>query len=158
VRANLEFISLSDEALAAMERRSLWLEFKVFRHFQLLFTASHGTGKHLCHLVVRNLRGIAEAAASSAQIFTVLEAGKFFNTLLRFAVNKGDVKLLFTILEQLSAGWRLNLCGWVALETVWRFETVWLGGVLKLCCWVAFCICVALETVGLGGVLKLCGV
>jgi len=99
-RQSPDFVSLSDDAVEDLRRRTTWLEWKIMRQFQMLFGESLGQIKDTCYLIAIDTRRIGEAAARRGDVHALDLSIKFFNTYLRATVNASDVRTAYNILHQ----------------------------------------------------------
>lgn len=99
-RQSPDFVSLNHEAIADLETRQTWLEWKLLRQYQMLFGESLGQIKDTCYLIAIDTRRLGEAAARRGDLRALDLAIKFFNTYLRATVNASDIRTAYNILHQ----------------------------------------------------------
>lgn len=99
-RQSPDFVSLSSEAITDLRRRRTWLEWKVLRQYQMLFTEGQSQIKDICYLIAINTRRLGEAAAVYGDLRALDLAIKFFNTYLRATINASDIRTAYNILHQ----------------------------------------------------------
>ncbi|MEX1364958.1 MAG: DUF2254 family protein, partial [Nannocystaceae bacterium] len=99
-RQSPDFVSLSDEAIEDLRRRTTWLEWKLMRQFQMLFGEGLGQIKDTCYLIAIDTRRLGEAAAHRGDLHALDLAIKFFNTYLRATINASDIRTAYNILHQ----------------------------------------------------------
>lgn len=99
-RQSPDFVSLSDEAIEDLRRRTTWLEWKILRQYQMLFGESLGQIKDTCYLIAIDTRRLGEAAAERSDIHALDLSIKFFNTYLRATLNASDIRTAYNILHQ----------------------------------------------------------
>ena len=99
-RQSPDFVSLSDEAVRDLEERGTWLEWKIMRQYQMLFTEALQAIKDTCYLVAIDTRRLGEAAARRGDLHALDLAIKFFNTYLRATINASDIRTAYNILHQ----------------------------------------------------------
>ncbi len=99
-RQSPDFVSLSDEAVRDIEQRETWLEWKILRQYQMLFTEGLLHMKDLCYLIAINTRRLGEAAARRSDMLALDLSIKFFNTYLRATINANDIRTAYNILHQ----------------------------------------------------------
>lgn len=99
-RQSPDFVSLNREAIADLETRQTWLEWKLLRQYQMLFGESLGQIKDTCYLIAIDTRRLGEAAARRGDLRALDLAIKFFNTYLRATVNASDIRTAYNILHQ----------------------------------------------------------
>jgi hypothetical protein len=99
-RQSPDFVSLSDEAVGDLVERGTWVEWKLLRQYQMLFTESLGQIKDTCYLLAINTRRLGEAAGRRGDLWALDLAIKFFNTYLRATINAKDIRTAYNILHQ----------------------------------------------------------
>ena len=99
-RQSPDFVSLSEEAVHDLEERGTWVEWKLLRQYQMLFTESLGQIKDTCYLIAIDTRRLGEAAGRRGDLWALDLAIKFFNTYLRATVNAKDIRTAYNILHQ----------------------------------------------------------
>jgi hypothetical protein len=99
-RQSPDFVSLSDEAVADLVKRGTWVEWKLLRQYQMLFTESLGQIKDTCYLLAIDTRRLGEAAGRRGDLWALDLAIKFFNTYLRATINAKDIRTAYNILHQ----------------------------------------------------------
>ncbi len=99
-RQSPDFVSLSNEAIHDLRERGTWLEWKVLRQYQMLFTEGLSQIKDICYLIAINTRRLGEAAARRGDLHALDLAIKFFNTYLRATINASDIRTAYNILHQ----------------------------------------------------------
>lgn len=99
-RQSPDFVSLSNEAVHDLRERGTWLEWKVLRQYQMLFTEGLSQIKDICYLIAINTRRLGEAAARRGDLHALDLAIKFFNTYLRATINASDIRTAYNILHQ----------------------------------------------------------
>jgi len=100
VRHNPDFGSMDKDAVIGLESDRTWVEFKVLRQYQSIYTEALGSMRHLNYVVAINTRLIAEKALHTGNTQALALAIKFFNTYLRATLNNSDVRTAYTILNQ----------------------------------------------------------
>ena len=99
-RQSPDFVSLSEQAIQDLRRRTTWLEWKILRQFQMLFGEALGQIKDTCYLVAIDTRRLGEAAAHRGDLHALDLSIKFFNTYLRATINAKDIRTAYNILHQ----------------------------------------------------------
>ncbi len=99
-RQSPDFVSLNDEAVGDLAKRGTWVEWKLLRQYQMLFTESLGQIKDTCYLIAIDTRRLGEAAARRGDMWALDLSIKFFNTYLRATVNAKDIRTAYNILHQ----------------------------------------------------------
>ncbi|MBX3249251.1 MAG: DUF2254 domain-containing protein [Myxococcales bacterium] len=97
---NPDFVSMSDEVLAAVTRRRIWFEMKILRKYQTIYNEGLNRMRDINYLIAINTRHLAEHALDTGnhELFDLLV--KFFNTYLRATVNARDVRTAYNVLQQ----------------------------------------------------------
>src|SRR5262249_26019633 len=83
IRQNPDFVSLAAESVDDIDKKQIWLEYKVLRQYQSIYNESLGGMPDVNHLIAINTRYIGEAALQAADAEALTLAVKFFNTYLR---------------------------------------------------------------------------
>ncbi|MEZ4451196.1 MAG: DUF2254 family protein [Nannocystaceae bacterium] len=99
-RQSPDFVSLSRDAISDLSDRGIWLEWKVLRQYQMLFSEGLSQIKDLCYLIAIDTRRLGEAASKRGDTHALDLAIKFFNTYLRATINAGDIRTTYNILHQ----------------------------------------------------------
>lgn len=99
-RQSPDFVSLSPEAITDLRHRRTWLEWKVLRQYQMLFTEGQSQIKDICYLIAINTRRLGEAASVYNDLRALDLTIKFFNTYLRATLNASDIRTAYNILHQ----------------------------------------------------------
>ena len=99
-RQSPDFVSLPHEAIHQLEADHVWLEWKLLRQYQMLFTEGLVQIKDLCYLIAINTRRLGEAASMRNDFAVVDFAIKFFNTYLRLTINFSDIRTAYNTLHQ----------------------------------------------------------
>lgn len=100
LRANPDFIALAPQSLLDLEDQRLWLEFKVFRQYQAIFTEAIGELREVAPVVAIDLRRVAEAAMGARDRLALDLSVKFLNTILRACLTQKDVRTAYNVLHQ----------------------------------------------------------
>jgi hypothetical protein len=100
MRQSPDFVSLPQDAIADLNDRGTWLEWKVLRQYQMLFSEGLTQIKDVCYLIAIDTRRLGGAAAHRSDLKALDLTVKFFNTYLRAAINGNDVRTLYNILHQ----------------------------------------------------------
>jgi hypothetical protein len=113
LRRNPDFVGMAPESVDELSAQRTWLEWKVLRQYQTIYTESLNRMRDVSQLVAINTRYIGEKAilTDDAQVLSLTI--KFFNTYLRATLNARDVRSAYNTLHQyrqvaeaiLNAGW-----------------------------------------------------
>lgn len=113
IRANPDFVSMSPESVDELVQRRTWLEFKVLRQYQAIFSDALASMKDINYVIAIDTRYVGEAAIRANDPDVLALAVKFFNTFMRATLNARDVRTAYNTLNQyrqlaeaiLRAGW-----------------------------------------------------
>ncbi len=100
IKHNPDFSSMAKDSVQDLEKSRTWVEFKVLRQYQSIYTEALGSMRHLTYVVAINTRLIAVRALRTGNKEALALAIKFFNTYLRATLNNNDVRTAYTILNQ----------------------------------------------------------
>ena len=100
IRHNPDFASMAKDSVQDLENSRTWVEFKVLRQYQSIYTEALGSMRHLNYVIAINTRLIAERAIETGNAEALALTIKFFNTYLRATLNNNDVRTAYTILNQ----------------------------------------------------------
>ncbi len=95
-----DFVSVDIVKLRQIETKRVWLEIKIFRQYQAIFSDSLNEMREACYVIGINTREIAERALRRNQLEIVDLAIQFFNTYLRAVINNRDIRTGYNILKQ----------------------------------------------------------
>ena len=95
-----DFVSLETVTLKQIETQQNWLEIKIFRQYQSIFTDSLNYFREACYLVAINTREIAEQALDQKDWEIAHLAIKFFNTYLRAVITVSDIRTGYTLIKE----------------------------------------------------------
>lgn len=110
---NPDFVGMAPESVEEISGYRIWLEWKVLRQYQTIYTESLNRMRDVSQLVAINTRYIAEKSILTEDRQVLALAIKFFNTYLRATLNARDVRSAYNTLHQyrqvaeaiLNAGW-----------------------------------------------------
>jgi hypothetical protein len=100
LRQNTDFVALTNDIVDEITDKRSWLEWKVFRQYQLIYNEALGEMPDINHLISINTRYIGEAALENGDQQAVLLAIKFFNTYMRNTLNTNRVRTAYNVLNQ----------------------------------------------------------
>ncbi len=100
IKHNPDFASMAKDSVLDLQANRTWVEFKVLRQYQSIYTEALGSMRHLNYVVAINTRLIAEKALHTGNAEALSLSVKFFNTYLRATLNNNDVRTAYTILNQ----------------------------------------------------------
>ncbi|HEY3358154.1 MAG TPA: DUF2254 family protein [Polyangia bacterium] len=100
LRVTPDFVAMTEESLADLVTRRVWVEWKVLRQFETLFNESVSEMREVARLVAIDTRYIGEVALLSDDREALTLAIKFFNTYLRTTINASDVRTAYNVLNQ----------------------------------------------------------
>ncbi len=95
-----QIAGMSEEVWRDIVKIRAWLELEVFKQFEISFTSSLNKVRDINSIVARNLREVAERAATTDSEHTVEFFVKGFNTLIMFALNVHDIRSVVHVLYQ----------------------------------------------------------
>jgi hypothetical protein len=94
-----DFIALTPDAVAAVEKERIWLETKIFRQLFSLMMRSAGELRDVANLIAINTRNIARGPAADNEPLLKL-CVRAFNSYLRITINAGDQRTAYYIMDQ----------------------------------------------------------
>jgi hypothetical protein len=100
IRQNPDFVSLAAESIDDIDKKRIWLEYKILRQYQSIYNESLGGMPDVNHLIAINTRYIGDAALHASDGEALLLAIKFFNTYLRATLNAQNIRTAYNILNQ----------------------------------------------------------
>lgn len=95
-----DFVAMHPEALNDLIQDKTWLEWKVLRQYQAIFSESLKDNQDMNLLIAINTRYLGEAALAHRSQSVVLLVIKFFNTFLRATLNKKQVRTAYNLMNQ----------------------------------------------------------
>jgi len=119
-----DFVSMDPTVLRSLVDERIWFETKIMRNYYTIYGASLIEARDVANLIALNTCRIGSHAAREQPAVLAL-AVRFFNSYLRAAINVGDIRTAFYVLQQyrilcqetLEAG-----RGDVALEIAGHFD------------------------------------
>lgn len=100
VAEDQDFVALHPDIVRAIEDRRTWVEMKVLRQYQALFSSAQSRLRDLAHLVAIHTRVIAAEAAARGDEPVLTLSVRFLNTYLRSAINGGDVRTAYNLFNE----------------------------------------------------------
>jgi hypothetical protein len=100
LKDNPDFTSLSDESIEKMVERRIWLETKIFRQYQMIYSEALNKTRDINYVVSINTRLIAEAAQQANDRPLLDLCIKVMNTYMRATLNAKDVRTAYNVLNQ----------------------------------------------------------
>ena len=95
-----DFSNLTQLALAKLESKKIWVEWKIMREYEMLFsTALKNQTNDLCSLIAIYSRQIAEMALRRKDWHLIDLVINFFNTFLRSSINELEAANAVNLLE-----------------------------------------------------------
>jgi hypothetical protein len=100
LRANPDFVAMTESSLADLAANQSWVEFKVLRQYQTIFGESVSEMRDVARAAAIDTRYIGEAALRADDREALALAIKFFNTYLRATINASEVRTAYNVLNQ----------------------------------------------------------
>lgn len=100
IRKNPDLLGLAPESVTDLERRRVWLEWKVLRQYQSIYSEALTAMRDVDYVCAIDTRYIAEAALKAGDDEVVGLGLKFMNTFLRATINARDVRTCYNVLNQ----------------------------------------------------------
>ncbi len=100
IASDPDFASVDIQKLQEIEAAQIWLELKILRQYQSIFTDSLNQLREACYIIGINTREIGEKALYANKLEVAQLAIKFFNTYLRAVINTHDIRTGYNILKQ----------------------------------------------------------
>eukprot|EP01105_Mastigella_eilhardi_P019355 TRINITY_DN4546_c0_g1_i2.p1 TRINITY_DN4546_c0_g1~~TRINITY_DN4546_c0_g1_i2.p1 ORF type:complete len:784 (-),score=228.62 TRINITY_DN4546_c0_g1_i2:377-2449(-) len=135
IRSTPDFLILNEESFAEVKARKVWVEWKVLRQYQTLFSEAVRWYPELCYHICINTRLLGWSAALQFERLRGLDTQKthnplhtldlcvkYFNTYLRAGINDNHVRVVYNTLFQYRqfAQSLLDIRVGATLETVLR--------------------------------------
>jgi hypothetical protein len=99
VLRNPDFVAMAEGSLEDLATRRVWVEWKVLRQYQAIYTEAIAVQRDLANQVASGTRYIGEAALAAQDDRALELACKFMNTYLRVALNGRDVRTAYNVLN-----------------------------------------------------------
>jgi hypothetical protein len=100
LRENPDLVSMSPASVAELVERRTWMEWKLLRQLQSVYSEALPEVPDLCCVVAINTRYLGEAALAARDLEVLRLTIKFFNTYLRLTLNAGQVRTAYTVMNQ----------------------------------------------------------
>lgn len=100
VRENPDFVSMDPEALQDLVQDNLWLEWKVLRQYQAIYSEALKDNPDMNYLLAIDTRYLGEAAIDNDLDAVIELVLKFFNTYMRATLNKKQVRTAYNVMNQ----------------------------------------------------------
>jgi len=94
------FTSIDKKTLQAIEAQKIWLEIKILRQYQTIFSDSLNFFREACYIVAIYTREIAEQAFEKGDRNLAQIAVKFFNTYFREVISAPDIRVGYTLSKE----------------------------------------------------------
>ena len=99
VRANPDFVAMAPASLEDLEQHKTWMEWKVLRQYQGIYSEAIAETRDLAHQVAIDTRYIGESALAAGDDHDLELVSKFMNTFLRITINARDVRTAYNVLN-----------------------------------------------------------
>ncbi|HJZ87820.1 MAG TPA: DUF2254 family protein [Polyangia bacterium] len=99
IKQNPDFVAMAPVSLDDIESHRTWVEWKVLRQYQAIYTEAIGNLRDLAHQVAIDTRYIGEAALATRDNHVLELVAKFMNTFLRITLNARDVRTAYNVLN-----------------------------------------------------------
>lgn len=99
-RSDPDFIALDPEVLDRLVERRTWVEMKIFRQFQAVFSDALHHNRDLAHLVAILTRKMGEHALENRDGPALDLTLRWMNTWLRAAINASDVRTAYNLFQE----------------------------------------------------------
>ncbi len=100
VRENPDFVAMHPDALDDLIRDRLWLEWKVLRQYQAIYSEALEGNPDMNYLIAIDTRYLGEAALAQGLEPSIRLVIKFFNTYMRATLNKKQVRTAYNVMNQ----------------------------------------------------------
>jgi hypothetical protein len=125
IRQNPDFVSMAQTSVDDMERRHTWVEWKVLRQYQGIYSEALANMRDVSYVIAINTRYIGEAAVRADDREALSVCVKFMNSYLRATLNAREVRTAYNVLNQYR-----ELVA-TMLRTGWAEKAVEVAGYLK---------------------------
>jgi len=100
VQFDQDFVAIHPDIIRALTLRKTWVEMKILRQYQAVFSASLHTMRDLNHLVSIRTRRLTETASKHDDMHGLGLAIRFLNTYMRAAINGRDVRSAYNLMNE----------------------------------------------------------
>jgi hypothetical protein len=100
IRTNPDFVAMDPEALADIETRRTWVEWKVMRQYLTIYNEALTSMRDVNYVIAIDTRYLGEAAAKTNDEELMHLVFRFMNSYLRSALNARDVRTVYNVLNQ----------------------------------------------------------
>ncbi len=100
IRSNPDFVAMDPEALADIETRHTWVEWKVMRQYLTIYNEALASMRDVNYVIAIDTRYIGEAAAKANDEELMHLVFRFMNSYLRSTLNARDVRTVYNVLNQ----------------------------------------------------------
>jgi hypothetical protein len=97
---NPDFVAMDKDSVADLAAKRIWLEWKGLRQFREIYSEALKNMPEMAHVVAIETRYVGEASLASDDPAVLSMTLKFMNTYLRAALNAGDVRSAYNLLNQ----------------------------------------------------------
>jgi hypothetical protein len=97
---NPDFVAMDKDSVAELAAKRTWLEWKGLRQFREVYSEALKNMPEMAHVVAIETRYVGEASLASDDPAVLSMTLKFMNTYLRAALNAGDVRSAYNLLNQ----------------------------------------------------------
>jgi len=97
---NPDFVAMDKDSVAELASKRIWLEWKGLRQFREIYSEALKNMPEMAHVVAIETRYVGEASLGSDDPAVLSMTLKFMNTYLRAALNAGDVRSAYNLLNQ----------------------------------------------------------
>ncbi len=99
IKDNPDFISMDPHTIKQIERQQIWLETKELRQYQTIYGEALTKTRDLNYVIAINTREMAAEAADDGNFHLLHMCMQFYNSFLRAAINAGDVRTTYNVLN-----------------------------------------------------------
>jgi hypothetical protein len=100
VQFDQDFVSFHPDIILALTLRKTWVEMKILRQYQAVFSGSLHKMRDLNHLISIRTRRLTETASKSHDKHGMKLTIRFMNTYMRAAINSRDVRAAYNLMNE----------------------------------------------------------